>query len=243
MPRSFSLDPQQLNWYLNIWMRRNPDSKVHVVHMGPTWVLSAPVGPHVFPMNLAIREVTTSSTITTICRITTGLDCVMVKRGCDISRTLSNPRRPLMYHLERWTNNCSQLTCHITIVHNGLRGGRLMCVTFSRLKEERSGPDTDVRSDHVRQAPLHKWRVKPEYKLGGWKIRHNNFKDKLVNNIFTHILPTHTTIKYDTVKQIILNIARHRWKRHTAVINSLLQRGLNSNHIWRSIWYVSHLAL
>ena len=32
-----------------------PDSKVHVAHMGPTWVLSAPGGPHVGPMNLAIR--------------------------------------------------------------------------------------------------------------------------------------------------------------------------------------------
>ena len=32
-----------------------PDSKVHVANMGTTWVLSAPVGPHVGPMNLAIR--------------------------------------------------------------------------------------------------------------------------------------------------------------------------------------------
>ena len=29
-------------------------SKVHVANMGPTWVLSAPGGPHVGPMNLAI---------------------------------------------------------------------------------------------------------------------------------------------------------------------------------------------
>ena len=35
----------------------NPDSKVHGANMGPTWVLSAPDGPHVGPMNLAIREV------------------------------------------------------------------------------------------------------------------------------------------------------------------------------------------
>ena len=35
-----------------------PDSsKVHVAHMGPTWVLSAPGRPHVGPMNLAIRVV------------------------------------------------------------------------------------------------------------------------------------------------------------------------------------------
>ena len=32
-----------------------PDSKVHEANMGPTWVLSAPDGPHVGPMSLAIR--------------------------------------------------------------------------------------------------------------------------------------------------------------------------------------------
>ena len=34
-----------------------PDSKVHGAYMGPTWVLSVPDGPHVGPMNLAIRVV------------------------------------------------------------------------------------------------------------------------------------------------------------------------------------------
>ena len=34
----------------------NPDSKVHGANMGPIWVLSAPAGPHVYPMNVAIRE-------------------------------------------------------------------------------------------------------------------------------------------------------------------------------------------
>ena len=34
------------------------DSKIHGANMGPTWVLSAPDGPHVGPMNLAIREYT-----------------------------------------------------------------------------------------------------------------------------------------------------------------------------------------
>ena len=34
----------------------NPDNKIHGANMGPTWVLSAPDGPHVGPMNLAIRE-------------------------------------------------------------------------------------------------------------------------------------------------------------------------------------------
>ena len=33
-----------------------PDSKVHVANMGPTWVLPAPDGPHVGPMNIVIRD-------------------------------------------------------------------------------------------------------------------------------------------------------------------------------------------
>ena len=32
-----------------------PDSKDHGANMGPTWDLSAPGGPHVGPINLAIR--------------------------------------------------------------------------------------------------------------------------------------------------------------------------------------------
>ena len=37
------------------WTDTSPDSKVHGANMGPTWLLSAPDGPHVGPMNLAIR--------------------------------------------------------------------------------------------------------------------------------------------------------------------------------------------
>ena len=33
-----------------------PDSKVHGANIGPTWVLSAPDGPHVGPMNLVIWD-------------------------------------------------------------------------------------------------------------------------------------------------------------------------------------------
>ena len=33
-----------------------PESKIHGAKMGLTWVLSAPDGPHVGPMNLAIRD-------------------------------------------------------------------------------------------------------------------------------------------------------------------------------------------
>ena len=35
-----------------------PDSKVHGANMGPTWVLSASVGPHIGLMNLSIKVVT-----------------------------------------------------------------------------------------------------------------------------------------------------------------------------------------
>ena len=40
----------------NYSLESNPDSKVHGANMGPTWVLSAPDGPHDGPTNLAIRE-------------------------------------------------------------------------------------------------------------------------------------------------------------------------------------------
>ena len=36
--------------------QNSPDNKVRGANMGPTWALSAPDGPHVGPMNLAIRE-------------------------------------------------------------------------------------------------------------------------------------------------------------------------------------------
>ena len=34
-----------------------PDSQVHGANMGPNWVLSAPDGPHVDPMNLASGDI------------------------------------------------------------------------------------------------------------------------------------------------------------------------------------------
>ena len=40
----------------------HPDSKVHGANMGPTWVLSAPDGPHVGPMNLAIGAILRANT-------------------------------------------------------------------------------------------------------------------------------------------------------------------------------------
>ena len=37
-------------------IQSNPDSKVHGANLGPTWVLLAPHGLHVGPMNLAFKE-------------------------------------------------------------------------------------------------------------------------------------------------------------------------------------------
>ena len=51
--------------YRDIWYSTNmsllegkayPNSKVHGANMRPTWVLSAPDGPHVGPMNFVIRD-------------------------------------------------------------------------------------------------------------------------------------------------------------------------------------------
>ena len=53
-----------------IWTS-TPDSKVHVAHMGPTWVLSTPGWPHVGPMNFVIRGVSQD------------LHCYMASQGQD----------------------------------------------------------------------------------------------------------------------------------------------------------------
>ena len=39
-----------------LYQQTIPDSKCHGANMGSTWVLLAPDGPHVCPMNLAIRD-------------------------------------------------------------------------------------------------------------------------------------------------------------------------------------------
>ena len=40
-----------------------PDSKLHGAYMGPIWVLSARDGPHVGPMNLAIRDISVITSV------------------------------------------------------------------------------------------------------------------------------------------------------------------------------------
>ena len=41
-----------------IHIKSCPDNKVHGANMAPTWILSAPDGPHDGPMNIAFRVAT-----------------------------------------------------------------------------------------------------------------------------------------------------------------------------------------
>ena len=52
---------KDLSTSFDLWKKTTPDSKFLGANMGPTWVLSAPDGPHVGPMNLAIRDATSKS--------------------------------------------------------------------------------------------------------------------------------------------------------------------------------------
>ena len=53
-------------WLMTLtdYLKNIPDSKVHGANMGPTWVLSAPDGPDVGPMKLAIRDYRLGSSFT-----------------------------------------------------------------------------------------------------------------------------------------------------------------------------------
>ena len=60
VPPSVQSNTDVLIFYNRVFDKPNryPDNKGHGANMGPTWVLSAPDGPHVGPMNLAIRVLT-----------------------------------------------------------------------------------------------------------------------------------------------------------------------------------------
>ena len=54
---SYNVSFLSLPWVSCCHWQNFPDSKVHGANMGLTWVLSAPDGPHVGPMNLVIRVI------------------------------------------------------------------------------------------------------------------------------------------------------------------------------------------
>ena len=51
-----SVDVTKIDRYNSKHTSNIPDSKVHGANMGITWVLLAPDGPHVGPMNFVIRD-------------------------------------------------------------------------------------------------------------------------------------------------------------------------------------------
>ena len=62
------------------WEKRKhriPNNKIHGANIGPTWVLSAPDGPHVVPMNLAFRIF-----------IMHTVDAVLFHQGDDVSEVM-----------------------------------------------------------------------------------------------------------------------------------------------------------
>ena len=72
--------------WMEKWQKGIPDSKVHGTNMGPTWVQSAPGGPHVGPMNLAIRDyVDIDNIFTNVYMIFLLMHCLL-KCKADISR-------------------------------------------------------------------------------------------------------------------------------------------------------------
>ena len=79
-----------------------PDSKVHGANMGPTWVLSAPDGPHVGPMNLATRIGSTDHWQTTTKHKKVPIMCIIIRMwyiccwGIIISNTQYNMVCPLL---------------------------------------------------------------------------------------------------------------------------------------------------
>ena len=86
----------------------NPYSKVHGANMGPTWVLSAPDGPHVGPMNLAIREAL-------ICT-KGGLvhDGIYASWSLNTLTSLASPRYLSMAYL-KWNDICFLESTYITV--------------------------------------------------------------------------------------------------------------------------------
>ena len=54
-PSAVCNNEQPRQWFKDACRLNGPDCKVHGANMGPTWGWQVPGGPHVCPMNLAIR--------------------------------------------------------------------------------------------------------------------------------------------------------------------------------------------
>ena len=89
--------------HLALKLNTDPDSKVDGANVGPTWVLSAPGGPHVGPINLVIAgfiEINRSAVSTAndiingvICRIPNSIMEAFNERINDIMNTIQREIR------------------------------------------------------------------------------------------------------------------------------------------------------
>ena len=131
-------------WYMQL---HTPDSKVHGANMGPTWVLSAPDGPLVGPMNLAIRDVINQPLKWRIRIIITRSHHV---RGGGLTAwtriQLPAHKNPSLWHVEYCCvcdDAATVLTWHriqeiIPSIHDNPKMG------LNRSNVERFGPNSDV---------------------------------------------------------------------------------------------------
>ena len=120
-------------WVLCAFLKRIPDGKVRGANVGPTWVLSAPDGPHVGSMNLAIRgnNCTTDKASERVNKNIVGgvLMSVLWERGlgkmikiqrmvAEIFRSVQNPSPPRLTMLTR-TKELSFMNTFVNISKYG----------------------------------------------------------------------------------------------------------------------------
>ena len=104
-------------------MSHYPDSKAHGANMGPTWVLSAPDGPHVGPMSLAIRV-------------------VLVIHGCHFSISLDRCTSiltclsPLNLHICRLVSSVTKKNRHINMYAIQYHLGETVCTKCLKLSQK-----------------------------------------------------------------------------------------------------------
>ena len=109
--------------HVSLWSRHwkptspmycTPNSKVHgTTIMGPTWVLSAADGPHVDPMNLAIRGITKSAPLPSgaVQRYTQVNDYIVYSSalsGTHLSTWVHSPSSSNIHHIRHlsdWLND------------------------------------------------------------------------------------------------------------------------------------------
>ena len=87
-----------------------PDTKVHGANMRPTWVLPAPDGPHVGPMNLVIRDDISFF----IKKMHLNMSCVICQPFCLGINVLNlHVVAPCIYWTPTWSSLWLQISWHI----------------------------------------------------------------------------------------------------------------------------------